>query len=68
MTADVMNRFVPVGGGFELEHAGQFVRIWHDVCRKHDLLPDDDEPTVNRWKAAHRCGARTSDWDYGGAW
>lgn len=68
MTTRVTTRFVSVGDTFELEYAGQFIRIWHDACRKHDLLPDDEESTVEKWKAAHRCGARTSDWGRGGAW
>lgn len=68
MTVAATNRFVSIGDGFELEHAGRFLRIWHDVCLKHDLLPGDDKPTIDKWKVAHRCGPRTSDWDSGGAW
>lgn len=64
----VKTRFVAVGDMFDVEYAGQFVRIWHDVCRKHDLLPDGDESTVKKWKAAHRCGDRTSGWDCGSSW
>lgn len=58
-------RFVAAGGGFEVEYAGPVVRIWHEPCLNHDLLPDDDCVTVARWKAIHRCGARVSPWDRG---
>lgn len=58
-------RFVAAGGGFEVEYAGPVIRIWHESCLNHDLLPDDDGATVARWKATHRCGARVSPWDRG---
>jgi hypothetical protein len=63
----VITRFVPVGGGFELEYAGRFIRIWHAVCRNHDLLADDFAATVAERKASHRCGERISQWDRGDA-
>jgi hypothetical protein len=59
------HRFVSAGGGFDVEHAGPVIRIWCGVCDKHDHLPHDDEATVERWKAAHRCGERISQWDRG---
>jgi hypothetical protein len=65
--ATMTNRFVPVGGGFELEYAGRFIRIWHAVCRNHDLLADDCATTVAERKASHRCGERISQWDRGDA-
>lgn len=65
MTTAVVSQFRSVGDGFEVEHAGQFIRIWCGACDKHDLLPDDDQATVDRWKAAHRHGARISPWDRG---
>jgi hypothetical protein len=63
--AAVTDRFFSVGGGFELEYAGRFIRIWHDVCRNHDLLVDDRAATVSERKASHRCGERISQWDRG---
>jgi hypothetical protein len=67
VSASVTGRFVPVDGRFDLEHAGPVVRIWCNTCDKHELLPDDDEQTVDEARKAHRCGPRTSDWDCGGA-
>lgn len=65
MSVLVTSHFGAVGEGFELEYAGQFIRIWHDACLNHVLLPGDDEATVESWKAAHRCGERSSPWDRG---
>lgn len=59
-------QFVPVDGCFVLEHAGRVVRLWCDVCDKHQLLSDDSAGTVNAAGQAHRCGPRTSPWDRGG--
>lgn len=42
----VTNRFVPVGDGFEVEHAGPIIRIWCGGCDKHGHLSDDDQSTV----------------------
>lgn len=65
MTTEVTNRVVAVGDGFEVEYAGKFIRMWHSPCLNHDLLPNDDEATVETWKATHRCGDRIAPWDRG---
>lgn len=59
-------QFVPVEGGFALEHAGPVVRLWCDVCNKHQLLPDKGAETIGATREAHRCGPRTSPGDSGG--
>lgn len=64
-TSKVANGFRPVGGGFELQYAGEFIRVWCGACDKHDLIPDDDLTTVDERKTSHRCGARTSAWERG---
>jgi hypothetical protein len=59
------NRFVAIGGDFEVEYGGSVIRIWHAPCLNHDLLADDEEATVVDRKAVHRCGERISPWDRG---
>jgi hypothetical protein len=59
------NRFAAAGQMFELEHAGQFIRIWCVACDKFEHLPDDQRGTVATARSVHRCGGRASAWACG---
>jgi hypothetical protein len=65
VTAATTSQFVAVGRLFDLEYAGQFIRIWCGACDKFEHLDDDAPETVDAARAAHRCGARTSEWALG---
>ena len=57
------SRFVDLGGFFDIEYAGPFIRIWCGACDKHEPLPDDEPGTLEAARVAHRCGERVSLWE-----